>query len=169
MHGGNSKGEHLHEGSNYPSPFTKILALGWNDGPTDGLLECHPDDRVFRFDLLEEVRCWGKEEEDLRVFTLGPLPPDSLRQLAEAYTCFSSPHWPLWSPVWKFPTAADREAMERLTDQVLSKAGPTEWLIASTDLLRTILAARRVSSSQIGRGLDWATLLGLDKEKTVTE
>ena len=38
----------LHEGRNYPSPVQKILALGYYDGPTEGVLLSAPD-RVYQF------------------------------------------------------------------------------------------------------------------------
>jgi hypothetical protein len=162
-------GEQLHEGSRYPSPFTKVLALGWYDGPTNGVLECRPDGQTYKFDLLDEVRQWPREEEDLRVFTLAPLPRGAIQRLAEAYARYLTPHWPVWIPAWKFPTASDQQAMDALTDEVLAQAGPTEWVIATTDLLGIILLARRATPEEVARVSDWPAFLGLGKDASVSE
>jgi hypothetical protein len=152
-----------------PSKITKVLAHGWYDGPTDGVLECGTDGRVYRFTLLDEVRQWPTEAEDVRVFSLAPLPPTALRQLTEAYGRYFKPHWPAWVPVWSFPTAADREALERMTDQVLAQAGPAEWVIATSDLLGEPLAVRAAMPEEIAQVTDWPSYLGLTRTPAVND
>ena len=44
-------GPHLHEGRHFPSPVERILALGYYDGPTEGVLRCGTGE-VYRFGLL---------------------------------------------------------------------------------------------------------------------
>jgi hypothetical protein len=156
-------GQQLHQGQRYPSPVTKVLALGWHDGPTNGVLECEPGGQVFKFDLLDEVRQWPWEDQDLRIFSLAPLPPTALRELATAYAAYFELHWPVCVPVWTFSTSADRQILESLTDQVLQQAGPISWIIATCDFQGEIWAARAVAAEEIALVSDWPAFLGLQK------
>src|SRR5262249_43115712 len=133
----------LHEGTNYPSPFTKVLALGYYDGPTNGLLQSGEDGSVYKFDVVDDLLI--SNGEDCGVFTLAPVPSTSLSELTNVYSQFLVPHWPLWTPLWSFPTKEIQQSMDRVTDEVLDRAGPVAWVLATTaDLLGEILAARRV-------------------------
>jgi hypothetical protein len=154
-------GQPLHEGTHFPSPFTRVLALGYHDGPTNGLLKCGRGDQIYKFDRLDG--------DDVRIFALAPLPSPALEQLAEAYARYLTPHWPVWVPLWHFPTRADQEAMELLTDQVLQQAGPVEWVIATEDLLGESLAARSATSEEMTHVTDWFAFLGLPHEAAVKE
>ena len=68
------------EGGAFPSPVLKILALGYYDGPTDGLLQCE-NGLVYRFEIL----AWDSEAQDVRVFSLAPMPPTAFDRLAELF------------------------------------------------------------------------------------
>jgi hypothetical protein len=50
---------------NVPSPFDRILATGFYDGPTDGFVMGPDDDSVLFFQLLD----WD-EGQDVRIFAL---------------------------------------------------------------------------------------------------
>jgi hypothetical protein len=156
-----SQTQRLHEGLNYPSPFTRVLGLGFYDGPTNGVLDVGEDGAVFKFDMVNELM--NPEGVDLRVFGLAPLPGTALVELADAYGRYQNPRWPLWVPIWRFPTLADQQEMEQVTDQVLQQAGPLQWVVAAYDLLQDIVAARPVTPDEVGRVDDWASFLGLDK------
>jgi hypothetical protein len=152
------------EGASYLSPVTRVLALGFYDGPTNGLLQCGANGPVYKFDLLDEV--WDAEGQDLRVFSLAPVFSTALAQLAEAYANLLTPRWPVWAPIWSFPTASEQAAMEALTDQVLQQAGPVQWVIATRDLMGPIAAARAVTSENGSRITDWPHFLGLPGQST---
>src|SRR5439155_11243997 len=141
----------LHEGTNYPSPFTKALALGYYDGPTDGLVQGGEGGPVYRFHLL----AWDGETQDLRVFGLAPLPRDSLARLAGVCERYESPRWPVWVPGWQ-------QGMEAEAEQILSQAGPVEWAVAAHDLLGQILVAKGVTPQEVARTVDWCVSLGLE-------
>jgi hypothetical protein len=149
----------LHEGTNYRSPFTKVLALGYYDGPTNGLLQAGDEGPVYKFDVLDEL--WNPEDQDLRVFSLAPVPSNSLTELTSLYSQFLVPHWPLWVPLWDFPTKEIQQEMERVTEEALGRAGLIGWVIASTDLLGTVHAARAVSPEEFARITDWFSFLGI--------
>ena len=158
----------LHEGTHFPSPFSRVVALGYYDGPTNGLLECGAGGQVFKFDLLDEQA--NPEGLEVRVFGLALLSPSALTQLAQAYARFFTPRWPVWVPVWQFPRREDQEAMERLTDQVLQQAGPVQWVVATAgDLLGEVIAARRVTPEEASRVSDWFSFLGLARQPAEQE
>ena len=102
---------------NYPSPVTHVLALGYYDGPTHGVLRCGGDGPVYKFDLLEGPFSTEDGGWDMRVFAMAPLPASAWAQLMDACQRYWPPRWPVWVPIWHFPTAAEEEAMNRLTDQ----------------------------------------------------
>lgn len=133
-------GREIHEGLHYPSPAEKIIALGWYDGPTDGILQCR-DGLVFRFHSDGTVLDWGEEGEDLRVYDLFPLPSDSLQRVVSSLASFQSPRWPLWVPLWKFPSAQDQEVVEKSVAAL--SGGYRQWIVAATDLLTEFVAAWR--------------------------
>jgi hypothetical protein len=61
------------------SPITQILALGYYDGPTNGLLRCGEDGRVYRFNLLDD-----DFEQDIRIFSLAPIDSNAMARLVKA-------------------------------------------------------------------------------------
>jgi hypothetical protein len=156
----------LREGIHYPSAVTHVLALGYYDGPTNGVLQCGSGGPVYKFDLIEGPFSTEEGLWDMRVFALAPMPSNALAQLAEAYARFWAPRWPVWVPIWHFQDPADEQAMSRLTDDVLRRAGPAEWVIATTDLLSTIRAARVVTAEDLARVTDWLAFLGVPNQAT---
>jgi len=156
-------GAPLREGADYPSPITQILALGYYDGPTQGVLQCGDGGPVYKFDLIDGPFCMKEGWWDLRVYRLAPLPATSLAELAQAYSRYWPPRWPIWLPIWHFQNPADEEAMNRLTDHVLNQAGAPNWVVASFDLTDTIRAAKAVTAAQFALATDWLKLLGIEK------
>jgi hypothetical protein len=154
----------LREGSNYPSPVTRVLALGYYDGPTDGVFQCGEGGPVYKFDLVEGPFSTEDGLWEMRVFSVASLPGSALARLTEAYSRFWPPHWPVWVPTWHFPDPADEQAMRRLTDEVLREAGPVEWVVATADLLGTIRAARPVTAGELSGVSDWLAFLGIENE-----
>src|SRR5262249_14377819 len=147
------------EGANYPSPVTRVVALGYYDGPTQGVLQCGDDGPVYKFGLIEGPFSADDGLWDMRVFAVAPLPGRALARLTEAYSRFWAPRWPVWVPMWHFADPTDEQAMNRLSDEVLGQAGPTEWVIATCDLLATIRAARRVTADDMAGVCDWLAFL----------
>jgi len=156
----------LREGNNYPSPVTRVLALGYYDGPTNGVLQCGDGGPVCKFNLIEGPFSTEDGLWDMRVFAVAPLPGSALALLTEGYSRFWAPLWPVWVPIWYFSDPADEQAMNQLTDEVLSQAGPVEWVIATTDLLTTVRAARSVTAEDLVQVSDWLAFLGVPNEAT---
>lgn len=140
----------LREGARQRSPFTRILALGYYDGPTEGLLECGPGGQVFRFRLL----AWEPDTQDLRIFELAPFPATAFEELAGAFAAVEQPRWPVWVPGWQ-------KEMGPATERVLAQTGPVAWVIATDNLRGEILAARQATAEQLAGVTDWPSFLGL--------
>jgi hypothetical protein len=152
-----------------PSPFPKILALGFYDGPTAGVLQCGCG-AAYRFDMLD----WDGEHR-VRVFRLAALPRGSLDQCAAAFAQSEPPRWPVWVP-WSrtSPPAEVRDAVNREVDRVLAEAGPPDLVVAWTGYGEKVLAARRLPAEDLqgvpdwfsaeGPGRDWFALLGLTRQ-----
>jgi hypothetical protein len=144
------------EGRDFPSPVCRILALGYYDGPTEGLLQCEAG-RVYRFELL----AWDAETQDVRVFSLAPMPSVAFDLLAERYAHHEKPRWPIWVPSWY-------EDPKEETAAILAQAGEVEWVIATEDLMGTILAAKRVRPDDLRAVTDWRPFLGLALPRPVS-
>jgi hypothetical protein len=138
-------GPGLREGNNYPSPVTRVLVLGYYDGPTEGVLQVGPSGEVYRFAMIEEIPGQGKNDTDLRSFALSPLPPDSLEAIAATLSPFIAPQWPLWVPVWHFPSPESQRDVEGRVDRVLELAGPVAWQVTTDDLFGMLRSAKRLT------------------------
>jgi hypothetical protein len=128
-----------------------VLALGYYDGPTDGLLWEDQAGRAYRFEML----AWD-DRQDLRVFRLRELPASAFAQLVDRLSRCEPPRWPLWVPSW-------RAEMEPPTEEALRQAGPSVWVIAAEDLLGEIVAAKPAPTSA-AVDADWFSFLGLVRD-----
>jgi hypothetical protein len=132
------------------SPFSKIIALDFYDGPTAGVLQCETCQAEYKFDMLD----WN-EEHDLRVMRLSLLPPGSLELCVAALVADgTSPRWPVW-----VPTRATATELQTIADNtiqsILAKAQPAELIIAWSGYGDRILAARRVPGQELEKAKDW--------------
>jgi hypothetical protein len=116
-------------GANDPSPVLRVIAFGYYDGATDGVMDLGGTE--YRFDLADESH--NPDGCDERWYTLRPLPPGSVAQLVAVLSEYLEPRWPAWVPVWKFPTAAVQGEVERKVDAVLEQAGEPRWRVHTTD------------------------------------
>jgi hypothetical protein len=153
----------LRVGENCPSPITRVLALGYTDGPTEGVLQFGEGGPVFRFSLIDEVREAAPDRDDLRLFGLSGLPVGTLDELTKLLSPYLEPRWPVWVPVWRFPTEEIQNDIEGRVDSLLGPGGPVVWLLSATDLLGTVRLVRKVpeyeDSSMITLTADDTTLL----------
>jgi hypothetical protein len=114
-------------GHNDPSPFARVLVLGWYDGPEEGILQCADDGPVFRFSTLYSQFC--KDDRDVRVYGLFPLPKGSLAKVIEVLSKDAPPKWPTFTPIWQFPSEDDLKVANREVDSVLAESGPLQWIV----------------------------------------
>jgi hypothetical protein len=125
-----------------PSPFDRILCLGYYDGPTSGLAKCAESQKAYRFELVAwdsgfENRIYSLAETDLEVF-------DSVVQML---TRLEEPRWPFWTPRWRFGSSSEESRASSGIDQALAKIPAASLLIATDRLDESILACRDLESA----------------------
>jgi hypothetical protein len=158
--------------SNSDSPFTKIIASDFYDGPTGGILQCETCQTVYQFDMLD----WD-DHHQVRVFRLRVLPESSWEKSLQALEkAEPPPRWQVWVPC-KWPSDDAREEANRKLSKILAQAKPAELLVAWLGYGERILAARKFSPKDLdmepawltvddkSKFRDWFPLLGLSKEK----
>lgn len=117
-------------GLNDPSPVSRVIAFGYYDGATDGVLQLGDGGPVYRFDWTDETAPGREREYDLR-----PLPADAFTRLVAVVGEHIEPRWPAWVPVWTFSSDAVKAGVEREVDAILAQAGEPTWRIVSTDVV----------------------------------
>ena len=142
------------------SPFSRIVALDWYDGPRAGFLRCGCCAREFRFELPDEL-INAEQEQDLRIFSLARLAPAALTRFSESLSRYEAPAVPKWDPRWKFPTDAEQIALDHLTDQIREGAGAPELVIATRNLSEEIVEAKAVTAGDLAQAPDRFSFLGL--------
>jgi hypothetical protein len=109
---------------------TRVVALGYYDGPTDGVIE-FSGDRVFRFAMPDEENQLSSGRA-VRKYDLSPLRSGSMDELVATLSPFFIPTWPVWFPTWKFPSQRDEESVEERVGAILEEAGEVEWSVATS-------------------------------------
>jgi hypothetical protein len=133
-----------------PSPFRRILATGYYDGPTDGLVECATCSTLYQFQKLD----WD-DQQDMRIFALSPIPGHSFAELEVTRSGSEGPAWPIWVP-------ADQVTQELAlrVDAILDAASPAEFIVATENLLGIIDVWRPIG---LRVPVDWFAELGLER------
>jgi len=153
------------------SPFSKIIALGFYDGPTSGMAQCEICSAIYKFVMLD----WDDDQE-VRIFSLAPFASAAWTRTVNLLSKHESPNWPLWFPKWEFPSELVRNNVDNETDKILANAGISELVIASNRYGDRILAAQKLTTedreyikdwfslepSDVAR--DWFSYLGLTKK-----
>lgn len=139
------------------SPFSVVVALGYYDGPTSGVAECAQCKLAYRFDMLD----WD-EGQDIRIYSLAPLPPDSWDNLTKLLPDSLRPG-SVWVPNWIFESTAKETETQQKIDRILEGAGPIQLVIASDGLTKSVPRARQVGAQDLIAGRDWFSFLGLQK------
>lgn len=141
-----------HDGANYLSPVRQVLALGYYDGPTEGVLQCGHGE-TYRFELL----AWEPETQDVRVFGLSPLPSLGWDRLTALCAAHESSRWPVWVVGW-------HDGLHQPIQDILRLAGPVEWVLATEDLQGEILRVKAIRPEEVARITNWGSFLGLAQE-----
>jgi len=154
---------------NADTPFTKIIALDWYDGPAGGILQCESCQAVYQFDMLD----WDYRQ--VRVFRLRTLPGECWMQITAALEQEGkTPLWPVWFPN-KWPSDDALENTNRRTKEILAQANPAELVVAWLGYGERILAAQKIPAKDLesepvwfdvqnlSEVRDWFSLLGLTR------
>jgi hypothetical protein len=137
-----------HDTHKLPSHVSRVAAWDWHDGPTEGLLQFDGLGGTYHFQLLEE-RPGKNGDEDIRVFGLYPVPSDCFGRFVTAVSQYHQPRWPIWWPVWQFPSDETLRQMNDLVDAIKESAEPLLWIIATDCSFRLIRAFPIVDQSAV--------------------
>lgn len=149
-------GEDLSSWVGRDAPFTQIVFIGYDDGPTSGAARCATNSETYRFEMLArdvggayDWQAWDRGEE-IRIFSLARLP-------AAAFGRFAG-------------VLSQEETRQRIVEDkgyynevcsILDAANPPELIIATHGIKAKIIAASQVSADDITAGQDWFSFLGL--------
>ncbi|HVY28073.1 MAG TPA: hypothetical protein VHB79_16060 [Polyangiaceae bacterium] len=109
------------------SPFTKVIATRYYDGPMEGFLAHRDWPHACVFQLLD----WDRET-DLRVYEIARVEDLAFEDVVALLFQERLPTW----PVWVLPSAA-RERGEQLVDECFTRARPVAT-ITTRDLFGDI-------------------------------
>ena len=107
------------------------------------------------------------EDQEIRIYSLALLENDSWDRLIIALSPFMAPIWPMWVPVWEFPSEEDRLVVERVVDELFAQADAPEFVVITPGLLDEIEAIP-ISSSEALKVQDWVSWVGSAVARTLS-
>lgn len=150
------------------SPFSRMLVLGYYDGPTSGVVESAVSRRVYRFDMLD----WD-DEHRVRVFRLAELPATAMDECVRALAP-QEPRCPVWVPGPAASSSQQGSDVRDPIEPILAQAAPASLLVAWIGFGEDVLAARKAPpvaltasdwfSAESPSAPDWFALLGLSRD-----
>lgn len=150
-------------GDEQPDPVARLIAFGFYDGETDGVLETHSG-HTYRFDFIGEWPALG-EPDSVRMFLVSPLPDGAFSRLVELISPHCPPRTPYWVPSWWHLRDDQKAELDHKVDAVLASASSPEWAVAGQFLCEQALRVRaadltaeEAASGDAGR---WAAVFGL--------
>ena len=159
----------LPEFHNVESPFF-IVALRYYDGPTSGIVQCQTCSAEFNFMMLD----WD-DYQDIRIHALAPLPSGAFKQVVDILSEHEVPRWPMWFPLWQYPSRRVQDRLEEQINEILARAGTATMAAAFSQWGDRILAVQSLAEVDLKDVQDWFSLeeptaardwfafLGLDK------
>jgi hypothetical protein len=147
----------LKEAKSVPSPFSRIIAFGYYDGPFEGVLVCEEcaEEYVFR------TAAW-KHDEDIRIYELQRVARGAFDAVLAVCSALGTPTWPVWVPRWEFPTHAQQGEADRQLGSLLTAVSNQRLFVASEELERLIRAAAERVGESVEASLDeWLALMDL--------
>jgi hypothetical protein len=133
--------------------LSRLIAFGYYDGPTEGVVELADNCGTFFFRLI-----WMDIELETRILRLTNAPANSVDRLTTMLSDLGYPHWPIWIPIWKFVSEDRRLMIESKVDAMFSD-GPTVAVVTCNDSLTECLAARPLDDDLASRIDDWASFM----------
>jgi hypothetical protein len=124
------------------SPFTKVIAARYYDGPIEGFLAHSEWQQACVFQLVD----WDRET-DLRVYDIARVEDLSFEKVVGMLFDERRPTW----PVWVLPSAA-RERGEVLVDECFGRARPVAT-VTTLDLLAEIALWAPADDAPVSSGL----------------
>jgi len=135
------------------SPFSRIIGLGYYDGLLSGFAQCGRCGNEFSFDCLED-----QGGESLRIFCFRRIAAGGMDRLVKNLSRHLEPRWPVWIPVWSFPSVDIEQQLSGEVRALEATAGGERRVIAWDLERHQILAARDYPSAPPP---DWIVYCGL--------
>jgi len=157
------------------SPFAKVIALDFTDGPTAGVVQCASCPLAYRFETLAididgtvDRAAWDRGEE-IRVFGLAPLSAGTFERIVDVLSPLGQPTWPIWAPGAGASPSSILTSIDREVALLLNAAGPPTVAVGASGLLAPLLVARPSPRGQKFAPRDWLSFLGLVAGRSITQ
>lgn len=138
----------------------EIVALGYIDGPTAGVLRLK-DGSVLRFKMVAYDLA-----RELRVLTLGTLTSTDFDAIvATIQGALGAPRWPTWVPLWKFANLDQRRETEAIINGVFGKA-TTVAAVLCDDTIMDCRSLRSIDADQPRSTQAWFEFMGVSATDT---
>ena len=137
------------ENRSIESPFARLIATSFYDGPTDGLVECGTCGLVYAFRMLD----WD-DNQDQRIFSLAST-GTSFQSIEK--TSSIPPKWPSWILSIDLP-----QSTRNTINDACAAASRIEFVIATHSLLTAIDVWVPSGLPVVG---DWFSELGLKRSE----
>lgn len=100
--------------------------------------------RAWRFTMID----WDDRQE-VRVFAMAPLPEDAFNRIVDALSQYEPQKSPVWVPLFNYPNAEIRHAVERKIDEAIARTSGVSHVIATSRWGDTILAERSIEKDDL--------------------
>lgn len=107
---------------------TRMILLGYYDGPTAGVIQFGAGGPVFHFAMPDEDEQLGRQSFP-RDYTFHPLPADALDRLEAVLAEHLTPVRPAWYVNWQFETPEIERDVDERVAAILGDAAPAAWLV----------------------------------------
>lgn len=123
-----------------PSPFERVISLGFFDGTTSGIAECSICARAHRYGLV----AWD-EDQQWRAFAFGELQRGVFPDVIAACSSLGTPRWPIWVPLFTGIDSADRASIVESIDRAAGHDTGIDRLLVAERIEREIIASWSVA------------------------
>jgi hypothetical protein len=134
---------------------SKIIALGYFDGPVSGVV-LYTNTIAFHFNLLG---CKHIDDIDVRLFSFSPLPVDAFKRIVQVCSTLSTPSWPVWVPVWKFPSERERDRADKQVNIALETARDPVAIAIWSGLAEKPESVKSIVGLHVEPNTDWFSLI----------
>lgn len=128
------------------SPFGRIIALGYYDGPTSGVVQCSVCSSAYKYEIV----AWD-DNQDLRIYVLAPLREELFVDFVKTLSELEAPKWPVWVPRWGSASKKRDKAINSSLETLLGSASKEEYVLSTEDLSKRIIAAKCLDEESLRR------------------
>lgn len=108
----------------------RMIVFDYYDGPVEGVIQFADRGAVFHFRLLGDQPELATSDKS-RNYLLHALPADAIDRIAAAIEPYIPTAWPVWVPLWKFPSPEDEAKVEAMIETILAEAEDEEWQVST--------------------------------------